>query len=218
MHTVFEQKIKDKGLEFITDIDKGVPSSIVFDEIRIRQVIINLIGNATKFTDFGQIKLCISSSESPASTRSQIDLKIKVSDTGIGIAEGQKKKIFGTFEQVKNKKTDLFGGTGLGLAISKRLVEMMGGQITVESVVDKGSTFTVIIPGIEIASAEAISQKEESYEPALITFEPATILIAMISTTTAKYWQHFWDNGISRYSMRKTAKKQLDKRKHITRT
>lgn len=119
------------------DIDPELPEWVMGDPARIRQVLLNLIGNAFKFTKSGEIVLRISKAEGPDSWR------LSVSDTGIGISSEQKKQLFSPFEQTRDDIHRQYGGSGLGLAISKRLTELMGGSIDVESEVGKGATFWI---------------------------------------------------------------------------
>ena len=127
-----------KGVELIARIAPGVPDRLIGDPLRLRQVLINLIGNAVKFTTEGQIVLEIS--HDPESSEPGT-LRIAVSDTGIGIPASKLHTIFASFTQADSSTTRQFGGTGLGLAIVKRLVGLMGGRIWVESVPNEGSTF-----------------------------------------------------------------------------
>jgi two-component system sensor histidine kinase/response regulator len=127
-----------KGVEIALDIEPSVPSWIVGDAGRLRQVILNLIGNALKFTERGEVILEVSLEEVAAN---QIILHFGVRDTGIGIPPEKQALVFQAFTQADNSTTRKYGGTGLGLAISVRLVQMMGGRIWLESEVGKGSTF-----------------------------------------------------------------------------
>lgn len=127
-----------KGLEFFYRIDTDVPSRIKGDPGRLRQIIMNLIGNAIKFTKKGEIVLSIRLVED---TSEKVKLRFEVKDTGIGISKADQLKLFESFQQLDASTTRKYGGTGLGLAISKRLTEMMGGQIGVESETDEGATF-----------------------------------------------------------------------------
>jgi signal transduction histidine kinase/DNA-binding response OmpR family regulator len=131
-------KAEAKQLNLIIDIDTRIPSSVIGDPLRLKQVLLNLVNNAVKFTEKGEIVLSCRLNEQ---TATHLGCIFKVSDTGIGIDQDQKDKLFQSFSQIDPSMTRRFGGTGLGLVISKRLVEMMHGTIDVESSPGKGSTF-----------------------------------------------------------------------------
>ena len=135
-------KAAEKGLDLTYFLDAGVPSVIVSDEIRLRQILINLLGNAVKFTEMGEVTVAVGSS---LEAGGRVRLSFAVKDTGIGISEENMGKLFESFTQVYSSTTRNYGGTGLGLAISRRLVEMMGGRISVKSEPGKGSTFSFTI-------------------------------------------------------------------------
>jgi len=129
-------KARDRGVKLLVDIDPAVPRNVKGDPLRLRQVIMNLLGNALKFTEVGHIILRIKLVTSDKSL-----IRIEVEDTGIGIAENKLCYIFNKFSQEHESTTRKFGGTGLGLTISKKLVGLMGGEIGVTSMIGKGSTF-----------------------------------------------------------------------------
>jgi PAS domain S-box-containing protein len=129
----------NKGLSLITSIDPNLPGILYGDEHRLKQILVNLIGNAIKFTEKGDVRVNLYSSD-PA------QWVMEVSDTGIGIPKEAQAYIFEPFRQVDNKITHANQGTGLGLAITNQLVELMGGQIHLESTVGQGSKFSVILP------------------------------------------------------------------------
>jgi PAS domain S-box-containing protein len=173
---IFSLKIKEKNLDFIVDVDPGIPSSLELDEIRIRQVLFNLIGNALKFTESGYVKFSVKKLADSVSNN-KIDLEFSVEDTGIGIPEDQHHVIFDAFQQQFGLNTRKYGGTGLGLTISKRLVEMMGGTIWLESVVGKGSKFTFTLHDVTIDTEIKQTEKKDLFTPKEIRFEPKEILI-----------------------------------------
>jgi len=129
----------EKGLEIVFNVEQNVPDSLLGDPGRLRQVLINLVGNAVKFTDKGDVSIIVSLVDQ---SLEGVQLQFDVQDTGIGITAEQKDRIFEAFEQGDASTTKLFGGTGLGLSISKRLVTLMGGDITVTSTPGEGSCFS----------------------------------------------------------------------------
>ncbi len=131
-------RANEKGIELVVDITEEVPDRYVGDWGRLRQVLVNLISNAIKFTERGEIVLGV---ELESQTARSVLLAFSVSDTGIGIPREHQENIFAAFTQVDSSTTRVYGGTGLGLAISAQLVEMMGGAISVESAPGAGSTF-----------------------------------------------------------------------------
>ncbi|MGL1892900.1 MAG: transporter substrate-binding domain-containing protein [Spirochaetaceae bacterium] len=145
LHEVFDnlggmisQKALDSGLELIFHISTDVPCQLVGDPLRLGQVLLNLVNNAIKFTDSGEIVVI---AELIDATEENAEIKFMVKDTGIGLTEDQQGKLFRSFSQADTSTTRKYGGTGLGLSISKKLAELMGGSIGVESVYTKGSTF-----------------------------------------------------------------------------
>jgi two-component system sensor histidine kinase/response regulator len=131
-------RAQQTGLELACDIRPEVPEQVVGDLNRLRQIIFNLIGNSIKFTEHGRVGLSIALD---SSTPEELRLHFVVSDTGVGIAPEKQKLIFIAFSQADSSTTRKFGGTGLGLTICSRLVELMGGEIWVESVLGQGSQF-----------------------------------------------------------------------------
>jgi PAS domain S-box-containing protein len=138
-----ELKALEKGLALVCEVLPGTPTYLVGDPTRLRQVLLNLIGNAIKFTKVGSVSLRVSRDESsPVPT----SLRFTITDTGVGIPDSKLGRVFERFTQADSSTTRRFGGSGLGLTISKRLVELMGGRIWVESVVEKGSVFSFAVP------------------------------------------------------------------------
>jgi signal transduction histidine kinase len=132
---MFSLRAEQKRLALVSQVAEGVPSTIVGDPTRLRQVLINLIGNALKFTERGEIRVRVEPAGAPGA------LRFAVADTGIGIPLDRQKRLFQAFEQGDASIASRYGGTGLGLAISARLVELMGGRMWVESQPGQGSTF-----------------------------------------------------------------------------
>jgi PAS domain S-box-containing protein len=127
-----------KGMELACQVEQDVPEGLVGDGNRLRQVLLNLIGNAIKFTEAGEVIVRV---RAPKTDQQSVVIDFEIADTGIGIAPEKQEIIFQAFEQADSSSTRRYGGTGLGLTISSRLVEMMGGKITVESEFGRGSTF-----------------------------------------------------------------------------
>jgi CheY-like chemotaxis protein len=133
----------EKGLELILQYSGASPSRFLGDSSRIRQILINLVGNALKFTQAGHVLVTVACEHSDAE---RAGMRISVQDTGLGIPPDKLDLLFEKFSQVDSSSTRRFGGTGLGLAISKELVELMGGRIGVESKSGEGSTFWITLP------------------------------------------------------------------------
>ena len=136
-------RAQSKDVELVLDVDPHLPAEIVGDPKRVRQVLLNLVGNAVKFTERGYVQLRVEVEDWKPGDR--VDLRFVVSDTGIGIAKDKQEQLFSKFYQAESSTTRKFGGTGLGLNISRSLVELMGGRIDFESEPDKGTVFRVHI-------------------------------------------------------------------------
>ncbi len=146
-----------KGLKLRIGCDGPVPETILSDPVRLRQIVINLLGNAIKFTERGEVHLVVRLLAAP---RAEPKLQIEVSDTGIGMTEEQIRRLFQPFAQADSSTTRRFGGTGLGLTISKRLAVMLGGDIAVRSVPGKGSTFCVTIATGPLAGVRLVDHSQ----------------------------------------------------------
>jgi signal transduction histidine kinase/ligand-binding sensor domain-containing protein/CheY-like chemotaxis protein len=139
----FTPRAADKGLRLTGHLAPEVPAEVVGDPIRLGQILINLVGNALKFTTAGEVVVTVGLDDAaPPDASRTVGLRVSVSDTGIGIAPEHQLRIFEAFSQADGSTTRKYGGTGLGLAISARLVELMGGRLTVMSAPEKGSTFS----------------------------------------------------------------------------
>ena len=141
---LWQKAADDKGLRLITSF-QGCPQTARIDEKHVRQITNNLVNNAIKFTDAGEVSLVVG-------VRGD-DLVVRVRDTGLGIAEADAERVFGMFEQARAGQQRRYGGTGLGLAICRRLARLMGGEITLESAVGAGSTFTLTVPLTDAGAA-----------------------------------------------------------------
>ncbi len=139
----FELELANKGVKFVLEIDPLLPSKLVGDSARLRQILMNLISNSVKFTHDGVVTVCAHQTEALAE-RALVEFKVK--DTGIGISSEKRAEIFEPFRQADGSNTRQYGGTGLGLAISKRLVELLGGQLEVVSEPNQGSSFFFTLP------------------------------------------------------------------------
>ncbi|MCP4693141.1 MAG: response regulator [Desulfobacterales bacterium] len=174
---VFAQKISEKGLKFSMDADMNRSEHLLLDEIRLRQILLNLVGNAVKFTETGSIKISVQTlAREDAPDR--VDFIFSVADTGIGIEEEQKNSIFNAFEQQNGQEHATYGGTGLGLAITRRLVEMMGGVISVSGEKGRGAVFTVTLKNVRKVDGPEVPEMERESVVGAVVFDPAVVLIA----------------------------------------
>ncbi|MGN1305854.1 MAG: PocR ligand-binding domain-containing protein [Oscillospiraceae bacterium] len=162
---IVNTRIGSKNLEFTIDFDTQIPHKLCGDNVRIHQILLNLLNNAVKFTERGEVHLAISFSQIDGDN---IMLKAIVRDTGIGIKKQDMGKLFQSFQQVDSKRNRNIEGTGLGLAISQQLLKLMNGKITFESEYEKGSTFYVELPQKVISHEPSITCPERSEKAALI--------------------------------------------------
>lgn len=176
VENIFINKIKEKGISFIVEKESSIPAILMLDEVRIHQILVNLIGNAYKFTVNGHIKILLRK-VSKRGINDKLDLSISVEDTGIGIPPEQQGLIFEAFRQQLGQNTKIYGGTGLGLTITKKLVEMMGGTISVTSTPGRGSTFTVKLSDIQVPKQEITAKNAAAFNPKSVLFDKAKILI-----------------------------------------
>lgn len=168
----------ERQIELSVFVEGAMPSRVLGDAMRIRQVMFNLVGNAIKFTDTGSVELRLCYEE-----RDGGRLEVVVRDTGIGIGENDRRMLFQRFSQVHHADAQQRGGTGLGLAISKQLVELMGGEISVESVEGLGSTFRFWIRAADCVEASIVAPEAGADAPAVV---PARILVAEDNPTNQK--------------------------------
>ena len=167
LRTVFDETLKplafrahQKRLELILDVSVDVPDVLVGDPVRLRQILVNLVGNAIKFTPAGEVTIRV---ESAASGHDPVALHIQVSDSGVGIAPEKQAEIFKAFTQADGSTTRRFGGTGLGLTISAQLVSLMGGRMWVESEVGRGSCFHVAVTLPRSTRHAALPQRTDEF-------------------------------------------------------
>lgn len=178
IYQIFSFNFDKKNLDFIEKIDPQIPPCIFLDETRLRQVLVNLVGNSVKFTDTGYVCINIYPHKT-YENQNKIDIIIEVEDTGVGISIEQQNTIFEAFKQVSTKGAKTLGGTGLGLSITKRLVEMMGGFISIESGVGKGSIFRIFLSKVTYSESKPHKSKDDKFEEQIsqIEFEPSKVLV-----------------------------------------
>ncbi len=184
---------QEKGLELLIDIRPGVPAALIGDPARLRQIVVNLIGNAVKFTSQGEISVVV---EMEMSAEDAVVLHFTVSDTGIGIPDDKQQAIFAAFTQVDGSTTRNYGGTGLGLTISSQLVNMMGGSMWVESELGKGSNFN-FTARFGVPYAAAIDDESPLAPPELAN------LCVLVADDSAMH-RHILEDALTRWHMRPT--------------
>jgi len=162
---MFQITAKDRGIKLISKIQPAIKHNLLLDETRIRQVLVNLISNAFKFTEQGQIEVIVKTLES---SDERCTVRFSVTDTGIGLSQRHIDKLFSQFVQADTSTTRQYGGTGLGLAICKRLVELMGGKIWIESELGQGSSFIFDLP-FERSDLISINEGEIQTAPVILS-------------------------------------------------
>jgi signal transduction histidine kinase/CheY-like chemotaxis protein len=198
---MFLLPLRTKNLEFRMEVGEGVPDRLVGDPDRLRQVLLNLIGNAMKFTEAGSIAVRV---EREADHPSGLQMRFEVSDTGIGIPRDKCGLIFESFRQADGSMTRKYGGTGLGLAICSRLVELMGGEIWVESELGRGSTFRFTAKFATVA-AEVAQELATMVRAVGTSVAPTSSPERMLHVLLAE------DNAINQ----RLASRLLEKRGHV---
>lgn len=176
-------KAAEKNLELICKFDLNTPETILGDTTRLKQILVNLVGNAIKFTEYGEVEVSV---HAPLEGH----LKFSVRDTGIGIAKDRMHRLFEVFSQVDSSTTRKYGGSGLGLSISKQLTELMGGEMWVESSVGKGSifSFTIEVPELESLSPDPLFLKQEDLvDQRVLIVEPCFVLRDYIRSLCAAW-------------------------------
>ncbi len=154
LHKSFLHTAENKGLKLTLLVDSRVPDTLIFDPLRVRQCVSNLLSNALKFTHKGEIKIAVGYETIEPGTIGEVT--IYVSDTGIGISPEQQSRLFQKFSQADRSTSQIYGGTGLGLVISRRLARLMGGDITLASKLGEGTIFT-----LKFSSAESIQSEQK---------------------------------------------------------
>lgn len=194
----FGPQVRDKGIELEYEIDDQIPDRLLGDLLRIRQVLVNLIANAIKFTEEGYVRITLRQIDSAEDFST---IKFQVQDTGIGIPEESRKQIFSSFEQIENGLSRKYGGTGLGLAISQRLVNLMGGKIEVNDAEEGGSDFSFELK-LRINESNKISASSKvrrtlttTNRILLVEDNPTNILVATKMLKKAKQTVETATNG-----------------------
>jgi two-component system sensor histidine kinase EvgS len=185
---LFSLKAKEKEIDFKIKTDLSLPIAIEIDEVRLRQIMINLIGNALKFTEKGFVTVTVQCKDRRSIENNDfIDIEIIVEDSGIGINKNFQEIIFMPFTQQDGQSTKKYGGTGLGLTITKRFVELLNGTILLESEPGKGSRFILLFKNVKASQQKLNATEINTINPHKIKFYPATILIADDVENNRKY-------------------------------
>ncbi len=177
--TLVSELAKKKALELTVDVAPDVPESLRGDPVRLRQILFNLVGNAIKFTEKGRVAVSVILQPAPAHLPDCILLGWRIADTGIGMTDEQQARLFQAYSQAETSTARRFGGTGLGLMICRQLVELMGGEIAVESRAGEGTTFrytTLVLPAIQREHVEPVVT--EIGKPESRSGVPKRILVA----------------------------------------
>jgi signal transduction histidine kinase len=161
---VMRFRAQQKGIELLWRVDPNVPERVIGDATRLRQVLVNLVGNAIKFTARGEVRVDVETQEQ---SQDRVILHFRVTDSGIGIAKEKQSMIFEAFTQVDSSTTRNYGGTGLGLAITTRLVTLMEGKLWVESEWGQGSTFHFTVTFGLVQQEQALAMRNQNREGAL---------------------------------------------------
>jgi len=177
IQTIFIQVIEEKRLEFHVDLHPSLPDALYLDEVRLRQILYNLLKNAVKFTDKGHISLSMRPLTSPGAGK--FDLEIVVADTGIGIPLEEQETIFEAFTQRKSQDHSKYAGNGLGLSITRRLVEIIGGEIYLQSEVGRGSTFTAILRRVPVVPEGAAAFSGNDGGEEAIRFDQNAVILVI---------------------------------------
>lgn len=205
-------KADEKNIELVVDYEGYVPLSVMADPIRLTQIMINLLGNAVKFVDRGHIAV---RTKEIRTQKDDVTLRISVEDTGIGIPQDKLEAIFDKFAQADATTTKKYGGTGLGLAITQRLVEMMGGEMGVESEIDKGTTFwfEITLPMVEKSDRKKAAETVEALRDVKVMIvDDASISLEFLDKflTQMEINHVMLDNGTEALAQLKKAHKDKD--------
>ncbi|SNB46052.1 response regulator [Geobacter sp. DSM 9736] len=209
---LFSVEAQQKGLELEVSIAEGVPETVRGDYVRLRQVLINLIGNAFKFTERGSVSMRVAAGGKTPDGK--LEIAFTVADTGIGIPAEKQKLLFRPFSQLDETNTRRHGGTGLGLAISSRMIGMMGGSIAVESEDGAGSTFSFTVPLDEVQEAKKsaydISAAAEAVAPVSGTKETPRILVAEDDPLSSELLMAIFEDQGFRMDLARTGREAVE--------
>lgn len=193
LREAYKPRSLEKKITFTVSVDENMPEYVNIDATRLKQIMHNLIGNAFKFTETGEVR--VSAYASVSEEKGKVDITITVKDTGIGIPSDQKEKMFEPFVQQDGQSTRKYGGTGLGLALSRKFAEMMGGTISVESEVGHGSVFFVFFKSLEVPPESGIKEMEKlSFISKDIKFKGEKVLIAEDNSMNREVLKNFLKN------------------------
>jgi signal transduction histidine kinase/BarA-like signal transduction histidine kinase len=195
--SMFSEKIKEKDIELKTEIDEAIPDILTGDAVRLTQILVNLLGNAIKFTEKGEVRM---SASLVTADRQKARLLIKVSDTGIGIPKEKQVAIFERFQQAEAETTRRFGGTGLGLSIVRQLIELQGGKLELESEPGKGSVFFFTIE-YEVPDEEALLNQALEAETKTIPITEVKVLVAEDNMMNQALIRHLMKNWNINYTL-----------------
>jgi PAS domain S-box-containing protein len=193
---IFWAKANKKNILVQSEISANFPKGIIFDEARLRQILFNLVGNAVKFTAQGYVKIMVNCQHQQKldTEENNLTLEIAVKDTGIGISEKQQQYIFEAFRQAEGHSNRLYEGTGLGLTITKRLTEMLGGNISIESKLGVGSTFKLTFPNVAITQEDLPNQNLVISENNLAELQASKILVVDDVPSNLDLVKAYFDN------------------------
>jgi PAS domain S-box-containing protein len=202
VQAICESKARTKGLEFRIERNPGIPGELVGDQLRLRQVLVNLLDNAIKFTEHGSVSLMV---EDGTGTDLKVGDRLRVSftvkDTGIGISEEQQQRLFQPFSQADASTTRRFGGTGLGLSISKRLVDIMGGELKLDSLPSQGSSFHFQLQLVPVKDPPNEPWKLQMENHGETSLKGLRILVAEDDPISAKIVGHFLSGAGASYTV-----------------
>lgn len=187
---MFYEKMQEKGLSYAAEVDDKVPDILCGDAVRLTQILVNLLGNAVKFTEKGEIR---TEAELLQASEKHAEIKIIIKDTGIGIAKEKQAKIFERFQQAEAETTRKFGGTGLGLSIVRQLVELQGGSIQLVSEPGKGSVFTIHL-SYKLPDEEKMLSEALAAESHTVSINDVRVLIAEDNAMNQQLIKHLMKN------------------------